>query len=213
MLEGHRHQPPDRLIAIGPVVVAAHAEAVALQVANGDLEGLGPAVSQQPPHLGAAAGGQQRHTLGGGEAVVERLHPFVDPLASMLPRLVEPLPIQLTRVDTQHLAAEPLGRLDLDPSRAPQPTGCLDRAHVTLERLGAGHFLQVGDFLLGGAGLERIQERPGGELGARIGAQQRRAALLARSRVEALEHRLHLLGRGDTVQAGCGGGAAQEPAW
>jgi hypothetical protein len=30
MLERHRHQPPDRLIAVGAVVVAADAEAVAL---------------------------------------------------------------------------------------------------------------------------------------------------------------------------------------
>src|SRR5215218_5409366 len=45
MLEGHCHQPSDRLVAIGPVVVAAHAETVALQVANGHLEGLAAASS------------------------------------------------------------------------------------------------------------------------------------------------------------------------
>jgi hypothetical protein len=67
--------------------------------------------------------------------------------------------------------------------------------------------------LLGGAGLERVQKRPGGQFGPRIGAQQRRAALLPGGRVEALEHRLHLLGRGDPVQAGRGGGAADEAAW
>ena len=90
-------------------------------------EGLGASVGQQPPDLGAAAGGQQRHALGGAEAVVERLHPLVDPLAPMLPRLVEPLPVQLARVGAQDLAAEPLDRLDLDPLGAAQPARRLHR--------------------------------------------------------------------------------------
>ena len=94
VLEGHRHQPPDRLVAVGAVVVAAHAEAAALQVANGHLEGLTAAVGEQPPHLGATAGGQQRHALGRAEAVVEGLDPLIDSLAPMLPGPLEPLPIQ-----------------------------------------------------------------------------------------------------------------------
>ena len=162
MLEGHRHQPPDRLIAIGPVVVAADAEAVAFQVADRNLEGLAAAVGQQPPDLGAAAGGQQRHALGRGEAVVEGLHPLVDPLAPMLPGGGEGFAVQLARVGAQDLAAEPLDRLDLDPLSAAQPTRCLDRAHVPLERLGPGQLLQLLNALLGGAGLERLQQRPGG---------------------------------------------------
>jgi hypothetical protein len=46
VLEGHRHQPPDRRVAVGAVVVAAHAEAVAFQVADRDSEGLGSSVGQ-----------------------------------------------------------------------------------------------------------------------------------------------------------------------
>jgi hypothetical protein len=53
--------------------------------------------------------------------------------------------------------------------------------------------------LLGGAGLERVQKRPGGQFGPRVGAQQRCAALLARGRVEALEHRPYLLSGGDSL--------------
>src|SRR5215211_3766474 len=64
----------------------------------------------------------------------------------------------------------------------------------------------------GGPDLERGQQRPGGQLGARIGAQERSAALLAGGWVEALEHGPHLLGAGLAVQAGRGGGAAHEPA-
>ena len=93
---------------------------------------------------------------------------------------LERLAIQLARVGAEDLAAEPLDRLDLDPLGAAQPAGRLDRAHVTLERLGAGQFLQLLDALVVGAGLERLQQRPGGQLGARVGAKQRRAALLAR---------------------------------
>jgi hypothetical protein len=59
VLEGHRHQPPDRLIAVGAVVVTADPEAVALQVADRNREGFGPSFGQQPLGLGAAAGGQQ----------------------------------------------------------------------------------------------------------------------------------------------------------
>jgi hypothetical protein len=64
VLEGHRHQPPDRLITVDPVVITADPDAVALQVADRNMEGFGPSLSQQPSHLGAAAGGQQRHALG-----------------------------------------------------------------------------------------------------------------------------------------------------
>ena len=136
-----------------------------------DVEGLGPTLGQQPPDLGAAAGGQQRHALGGAEAVVEGLHPRIDPLAPMLPRLLEPLPIQLTRVDAEDLAAQPVDRLDLDSPRAAQPAGGLDRAHIPLERLGPGELLQVLDTVLGGPYFQRVQQGPGGQLGARIGAQ------------------------------------------
>jgi hypothetical protein len=81
-------------------VVAAHAEPMALQIADGDLEGLGAAVGQQPAGLGAGAGGQQRHALGGAEAVVEGLDPLIHPLAAMLPRLVKPVPVQLPWIAT-----------------------------------------------------------------------------------------------------------------
>jgi hypothetical protein len=64
MLEGHCHQAPGRLVAVGAVVVSSDADAVPLQVGDGDCEGLAAALSQQPPDLGAAAGGQQRHALG-----------------------------------------------------------------------------------------------------------------------------------------------------
>jgi hypothetical protein len=92
--------PPDRLVAIRAVVVAPNPEAVALQIADGDLKGFGAAVGQQPAGLGAGASGQQRHTLGGAEAVVEGLHPLIHPLAAMLPRLVKPVPVQLPRIAT-----------------------------------------------------------------------------------------------------------------
>ena len=77
------------------------------------------------------------------------------------------------RVDAQNLAAESLDDLDLDPLCAAEPEGRLDRAHVTLERLGSGQCLRFLDALVVGAGLERVQERSGGQFGARIGAQQR----------------------------------------
>jgi hypothetical protein len=105
--------------------------------------------------------------------VVEGLDSLVDPLAPMLPGGPECFAVQLARVGAQDLAAEPLDRLDLDPPRAPQPTRCLDRPHIRLERLRAGQFLHFGDFSLGGASLERLQQLPDGQFGARIGAQQR----------------------------------------
>jgi hypothetical protein len=71
VLEGHRHQPPCRRVAVGAVVVAADADAVPLHIPDADLEGLGAALGQQPPDFWAAGGGQQRHALGGAEAVVE----------------------------------------------------------------------------------------------------------------------------------------------
>jgi hypothetical protein len=145
--------------------------------------------------------------------VVEGLDSLIDALAPMLPRLVEPLPIQLARVDVQHLAAEPLDGLDLDSSRAPQPAGRLDRAHVPLERLGPGQLRQVRNTLLVGAGFQGLQQRPSGQLGARVGPQKRRTPLLAGGRVQALEYRPHLLGAGGSLEAGGGGGAAREPAW
>jgi hypothetical protein len=83
VLERHRQHAGVDVVAVDAVVVAADPDPVALQVADRDREGLGPSVGQQPPGLRAAAGGQQRHALGAGEAVVEGLHPLVDPLAAM----------------------------------------------------------------------------------------------------------------------------------
>jgi hypothetical protein len=213
VLEGHRHQAADRLVAVSPVVVAADPEAVALQVADGELQGFGAAVGQQPPHLGAAAGGQQRDALGGAEAVVEGLHPLIDPLPPMLPGRLEGFAVQVTRGDLEDLAAQPLDRLDLDPPGAAQPAGCLDRADVALERLAPGELLQVLDAVVGGPGLEGLQQRPGGQLGTRVGPQERCTALLPGGGIEALEHRPHLLGAGDPLQTTGLGGAADEPAW
>jgi hypothetical protein len=212
VLEGHRHQPPDHLVAVDPVVLSTDPDAVVLQVADRDLEGLGPSLGQQPPGLGAAAGGQQRHALGRAEAVVEGLHPLVDPLAPMLPRLVEPVPVQLAWIGAQDLAAEPLDRLDLDPLGGVESAGRLHGAHVRLQRLGSRQRLQVVGALLGGSGLEGRQQRPGGQLGAWVSPPQRRAALSSGGRVEALEHGPHLLGAGGPLQAGRGGRAADEPA-
>jgi hypothetical protein len=217
VLERHRqHAAPD-VVAVGAVVVAAHPDPVALQVADAHLEGLGTGVGDLPPDAVAAAGGQQRHALGAGEAVVERLHALVDPLAAVLPRLVEPVSVQLARVGAEDLAAQPLDRLHLDPPGAAGPAGRLHRTHVALERLRPGQVLQVLDALLGGAGLQRLlqrlQQRPGGQLGAWVGAPQRRTADLAGGWVQALEHRPHLLGAGDALQAVGVGGAADEAAW
>jgi hypothetical protein len=213
VLEGHRHQPTGHLVAVNPVVVAADPDAVALQVADRHGEGLGPSLGQQPPGLRVGAGGQQRDALGGAEAVVEGLHPFVDPLAPMPPGAGECFAVQLARIDLEDLAAEPFDRLGLDPLGAAQPAGRLDRPHVALERLGSGQCLQIRDALLSGPGLERLQRGAGGQLGARVGPQERRAALLAGGRVQALEHRPHLLGTGGPFQSGRGGGAAHEPPW
>jgi len=213
MLEGHRHQPPSRLVPVGAVVVAADPDTVALQILNAGLEGLGPALGQQPPDPWAAASGQQRHALGRGKAVVEGLHPRIDPLALVLPGAGEGFAVQLARVSAQDLATEPLDRLDLDPPGAAQLAGRLYRPHIPLERLGPGQRLQLRHALLGGPGLERGQQWPGGQLGPRVSPPERRASLLAGGRVQALEHRLHLLGRGDPLQAAGLGGAADEPAW
>ena len=138
VLERHRHQPADRLVAVGPVVVAAHPDPMALQVGDGGLEGVSAGLGHLPADRVAAAGGQQRHALGGAEAVVKRLHPLIDPLAPMLPRLAECFAVQLVGIVAQDLAAEPLDRLHLDPPGAAQPAGRLDRPHVALERLGPG---------------------------------------------------------------------------
>src|ERR671912_457996 len=64
--------------------------------------------------------------------------------------------------------------------------------------------------------LTRLAPRrrgPGGQFGRGAGPPQRRTALLAGGRVQALEHRPHLLGAGGPLQAGRGRGAAHEPAW
>jgi hypothetical protein len=60
---------------------------------------------------------------------------------------------------------------------------------------------------------ERRQERPGRQLGARVGPQQGLAALLAGGRVQAAEHCPDLLSGGDPDQAAGGCGLAQEAAW
>jgi hypothetical protein len=145
--------------------------------------------------------------------VVEGLHPLVDPLPLVLPGASECFAVQLAWVGLEDLAAEAFDGLDLDSLGAAQPAGRLHRPHVALERLGSGLRLQIRDALLSGPGLERLQQRPGGQLGPRVGPKQRRAALLAGGWVEALEHRPHLLGAGGPFQAGRGGGVAHEPAW
>jgi hypothetical protein len=213
VLERHRQHPGVDLVAVGAVVVAADPDPVPLQVGDAHVEGLGAGFGDLPAELVAAAGGQQRHALGRAETVVERLHPLVDPLAAMLPGPVEPLPVQLTRVEAGDLAAQPLHRLDLDPLGAAGPAGGLNGAHVTLERLGPGELLQVLHTALGRPSLERLQQRPGRKLGALVSPPQRRTAHFPRRRVEALEHRPHLLGRGDPLQAAGVGGAADEAAW
>jgi hypothetical protein len=58
MLVGHRDQDPNRPVAVGPVVLAADPDAVAFQVVDRHLEGVGPALGHLPPDLGAGAGGQ-----------------------------------------------------------------------------------------------------------------------------------------------------------
>jgi hypothetical protein len=131
----------------------------------------------------------------------------------VLPGASEGFAVQLARIDVEDLAAEPLDRLDLDPFGAAQPAGRLDRPDVPLERLAPGELLQVLSALFGRTGLERRQQRPGGQLGARVSPVKRRTALLPSGRVQALEHRPHLLRAGDSLQAGGGGGAADEPAW
>jgi SagB-type dehydrogenase family enzyme len=213
VLERDGEQPAAYVVAVGAVVVAAHPDPVGLQVVDADVEGLGPGLGDLPAELLAAAGGQQRYALRRAEAVVEGLHPLVDPLAAVLPGPLERLAIQLPRVGAEDLAAEPLDRLDLHPPGAAELACCLDRADVALERLRLGELLQVLDAVLGGAGREGLQQRPGGQLGARIGAPQRRTPHLAGGGIQALEHRPHLLGRRDPLQPAGLGGAADEPAW
>jgi hypothetical protein len=145
--------------------------------------------------------------------VVEGLHPLVDPLALVLPRLVEPLAVQLARIEAEDLATEPLDRLHLDPPGPACPAGGLDSAHVALERLGPRELLQVLHTARGRPGFEGVQQRCGCQLGARVGPPQRRTAQLAGGGVEALEHGLYLFGARHAFQTGGGGGAADEPAW
>ena len=125
--------------------------------------------------------------------MVEGLYPLIDPLAPMLPRLAECFAVQLARIAAEDLAADPLDCLDLDPPGGAELAGRLDRPHVALERLGPGQRLQVLDALLFGAGLESRQQWAGDQLGTGVGAPQRRAALLAGGRVQALEHGPYLL--------------------
>jgi hypothetical protein len=213
MLERHRQHTVGDLVAVGAVVVAPHPDPVALQVGDAHLQSFGAGLGDLPAGLVAAAGGQQRHALGGAEAVVEGLHPLVDPLPLVLPRPVERLPVQLARVEAEDLATEPLDRLHLDPLGAASPAGGLDDAYVALELLGRRERLQALDALLGGPLLERLQQRPGGQLGARVGAPQRRTPDLAGGGVQALEHGPHLIGGGDPFEAACLRGAADEAAW
>jgi hypothetical protein len=213
VLERHRQHAGVDVVAVGAVVVAAHPDPVPLQVANAYVEGLGPRLGDLPPEPITTTRREQRDALGAREAVVKRLHALVDPLAAMLPRSVEPLPVQLVGIDIEDLAAQPLHRLDLHPPAPAGPAGCLDGAHVILERLRRGELLHVLDAALDRPGLEGLQQRSGGQLGARVGAPQRRTPHFARCRVEALEHRPHLLGGGDPLQAALGGSGADEAAW
>jgi hypothetical protein len=52
------HEVRRKPVAVRAVVVTPHPESVALQVTDGDGEGLGASFGQQPPGVGAAAGGQ-----------------------------------------------------------------------------------------------------------------------------------------------------------
>jgi hypothetical protein len=123
-------------------------------------------------------------------------------------------PLRTARgVDPEQLAAEALDGLHLDPLGAAEPAGRLDRAHVTLERLGAGQLLQILNAALDRLGLGGLQQWPGGQLGPRVGPPQRRAPLLAGGGVEALEHRPHLLGARHAFEAAGPGAAADEPTW
>jgi hypothetical protein len=131
----------------------------------------------------------------------------------MLPGPRECFAVQLAGIGAQDLAAQPLDRLDLNPPGAAQPAGRLHRPDIPLERLRPGQRLQLGDFLFSGPGLEGLQQRPGGQLGARVGPKKRRAAHFTRRWVQALEHGPHLLGAGGPLKAAGLGGAAYEPAW
>jgi hypothetical protein len=98
-----------------------------------------------------------RETLLGRRSSGRRLHALVDPLAPVLPGLVELLPVHRAGVDPEYLAAEALDRLDLDPLGATQSTGRLHRPHIAFQRLALGELLQLLDASLGGMGLERGQ--------------------------------------------------------
>jgi hypothetical protein len=131
----------------------------------------------------------------------------------MLPGRAECFAIQRARVGIEHLAAQPLDRLDLDPPGAAQPAGRLHRAHVALERLRPPKVLQVLNALLDGPLLEGLQQRPRGQLGTRVSPPQRRTPDVTRGGVQAPEHRPHLLGRHDSRKAALRRGGADEPTW
>jgi len=94
VLERHRQQSTPDVVAVGAVVITAHPDPVGLQVADADLERLIAGFGHLPADLVAAAGGQQRDALGAGEAVVEGLHPLVDPLPLVLPGPLKRLAVQ-----------------------------------------------------------------------------------------------------------------------
>jgi hypothetical protein len=213
MLEGHRQPPTVGLVTVDPVVLASHPDRMGLQVGDcGSQRGRAGRI-----HLlsagRAAAGGQQTHTLGRGEAEVEGGHPGVDALTAVLPCRIERIPVQRPRVNLQHHAADPLCRLDLHPPGAAGAAGRLQCPHIARQGLGAGQLLQVDNASVGGVLAERRQERPGRQLGARVGPQQGLTALLAGGRVQAAEHCPDLLSGGDPDQAAGGCGLAQEAAW
>ncbi len=213
VLERDPQQPTPGEVAVGAVVLAAHPDPMLFQVAQRDLERLAARVGDLPADLLTTAAGQKRDALGAGEAVVQGGHALVHPLAAVPPRLIERRAVQLVGVDAEHLAADPLDRLDLDPLGAAERAGRLHRPNVIGERLGAGELLQLDNAPLASAGLEGSEQRRGCQLGARVGAQQRLAALRAGGRVQTAEHGVDLLGGGLADQAAAGGGLTDEPAW
>ncbi len=187
VLERDPQQPPAGLVA------DRHLER--LRAGRGDL----------PAYPVAATAGQQADALRAREAVVKRRHPPVDPLALVLPRLVESLAVQAVRVDAEHLAGDPLDGLDLDPPGGARRAGCLYRADVPGERLGRGEGVELLDTLRSGLVLQGRQQRRRRELRPRVGAQKGGAAHLAGRRVQPAEQRPHLLGgRGPLKAAGRG---------
>ncbi len=201
VLERDPQQPALGQGAVGAVVVAAHPDPMLLQVADGDLEGLAAGLGDLAADLPAASARQQRHALGAGEAVVQGGHPRIHPLAPVGPCPVERRAVQLVGVQAEDLAADPLDGLDLDPLGGAERARRLDRADVVGECLGAGELLQLPSTLLGGTGLEGGQQRRGGQLGPRVGTQERLAALRAGGGVQAAEHGVDLLGGGLADQA------------